>query len=163
MKYKPSVRAQVITRRTYNRPTEGGYETWQDTVDRVIDHQNWLWNRAAGTTLGIGPELKELRQLMLDRKVMLSGRTLWLGGTDISKQREASQLTIVGLGILQLETPLKLGQSVSVKFWHTKGKLQGSYSTSPSLDQQANGSVGMDGSQAVMHHSLKHSQQSFMY
>ncbi len=33
-----SVRAQVITRRTYNRPTETGYETWEDTVDRVIQH-----------------------------------------------------------------------------------------------------------------------------
>ena len=44
----PSVRAQVITRRTYNRPTETGYETWEQTVDRVIAHQKWLWARAAG-------------------------------------------------------------------------------------------------------------------
>ena len=96
---KPSVRAQVITRRTYNRPTETGYETWEQTVDRVIAHQNWLWNRAAGTELGIGPELKELRQVMLERKVMVSGRTLWLGGTDVAKTRESSQFNCAHLKV----------------------------------------------------------------
>ena len=97
---KPSVRAQVITRRTYNRPLDDKdevYETWEQTIDRVIDHQNWLWNRAAGTELGIGPELKELRQLLLERKVMVSGRTLWLGGTDVAKKREASQFNCAHL------------------------------------------------------------------
>jgi len=92
----PSTRAQVITRRTYNRPLndEGTiFETWEDTVDRVIDHQRWLWERAkkSGLSLVNLAELEELRQLMLDRKVSVSGRTLWLGGTDISKTREASQ------------------------------------------------------------------------
>lgn len=92
----PSTRAQVITRRTYNRPkdTEGTtFETWEETVDRVIDHQMWLWQRAKGSPLNDyeKAELREFRQLMLDRKVSVSGRTLWLGGTDISKTREASQ------------------------------------------------------------------------
>ena len=136
MKYKPSVRAQVITRRTYNRPTEGGYETWQDTVDRVIDHQNWLWNRAAGTTLGIGPELKELRQLMLDRKVMLSGRTLWLGGTDISKQREASQFNCSHLKVETIHDVVDslwlLLQGCGVGFTPVVGTLSGF--TSPIKD-----------------------------
>ena len=69
---KPSVRAQVITRRTYNRPTETGYETWEQTVDRVIEHQKWLWTRAKGYTGDyLIDELEELRQLMLDRKVMV--------------------------------------------------------------------------------------------
>ena len=94
----PSLRAQVITRRTYNRPLpEGGFESWEQTVDRVIGHQAWLWDRAAG--LDLSPksqsvrqqELQELRQLMLDRKVLTSGRTLWLGGTEVAKKREASQ------------------------------------------------------------------------
>lgn len=92
---QPSLRAQVITRRTYNRPLNDSgteFESWEETVDRVIDHQAWLWQRAAG---GFGnrevPELQELRQLMLDRKVLTSGRTLWLGGTDVAKRREASQ------------------------------------------------------------------------
>ena len=45
-----STRAQVITRRTYNRPiTDDGkqFESWEQTVSRVIDHQQWLWERAA--------------------------------------------------------------------------------------------------------------------
>ena len=91
----PSIRAQVITRRTYNRPTDTGFESWEQTVDRVISHQRWLWERADGNTLLRGSsmhkELQELRQLMLDRKVLTSGRTLWLGGTEVAKRREASQ------------------------------------------------------------------------
>ena len=91
-----STRAQVITRRTYNRPVSDDgkqFETWQETVARVIDHQEWLWQRAAGrdlTDVEYG-ELYDLEQLMLDRKVAMSGRTLWLGGTPVAKTREASQ------------------------------------------------------------------------
>lgn len=92
----PSLRAQLITRRTYNRPTDDtgkNFETWEQTVDRVIGHQRWLWERAMGTEtcLEDEEELKELRQLMLDRKVSMSGRTLWLGGTSVAQKREASQ------------------------------------------------------------------------
>ena len=91
-----STRAQIVTRRTYNRPTnETGteFETWSETIDRVISHQKWLWERASGTELTAAgeTELNDLRQLMLDRKVSMSGRTLWLGGTAISQRREASQ------------------------------------------------------------------------
>jgi ribonucleoside-triphosphate reductase len=92
----PSLRAQLITRRTYNRPTDDSgknFETWEQTVDRVIGHQEWLWNRAKEPT-NIAErlsELSELRQLMLDRKVLMSGRTLWLGGTSVAQKREASQ------------------------------------------------------------------------
>jgi adenosylcobalamin-dependent ribonucleoside-triphosphate reductase len=91
-----STRAQVITRRTYNRPTSDDgkqFETWQETVARVIDHQQWLWERAVGRDLNDVEygELYDLEQLMLDRKVLMSGRTLWLGGTDVAKTREASQ------------------------------------------------------------------------
>lgn len=92
-----STRAQIITRRTYNRPTSDDgqqFETWQQTVGRVIDHQEWLWIRAAGgrelTDLEYA-ELYDLERLMLERKVSMSGRTLWLGGTDVAKKREASQ------------------------------------------------------------------------
>lgn len=93
-----SLRSKLVTRRTYSRPLdEQGtvFESWEQTVDRVIQHQEWLWERAAG---GYGTfsdrmedELVELRQLMLDRKVLMSGRTLWLGGTEVAKRREASQ------------------------------------------------------------------------
>ncbi len=91
-----STRAQVITRRTYNRPTDDtglNFETWQETVGRVIDHQAWLWERAVGRELNDSEyaELYDLEQLMLDRKVLMSGRSLWLGGTDVAKTREASQ------------------------------------------------------------------------
>jgi ribonucleoside-triphosphate reductase len=91
-----STRAQVITRRTYNRPVSDDgkqFETWQETVARVIDHQQWLWERAVDRDLNDKEyaELYDLEQLMLDRKVSMSGRTLWLGGTSVAKNREASQ------------------------------------------------------------------------
>jgi len=95
--FQPSTRANILTRRTYNRPLdtlETKFETWNETVGRVIDHQAWLWERAKGDKEledTEWAELYELEQLMLDRKVICSGRTLWLGGTEISKRREASQ------------------------------------------------------------------------
>jgi adenosylcobalamin-dependent ribonucleoside-triphosphate reductase len=109
-----STRAQVITRRTYNRPlnVEGTvFETWEQTVDRVIGHQRFLWCRAKTAKILDGmplhditedllewqflsryeeDELLELRQLLIDRKVAVAGRTLWLGGTDVARRREAS-------------------------------------------------------------------------
>jgi adenosylcobalamin-dependent ribonucleoside-triphosphate reductase len=88
---QPSTRAKIITRRTYNRPldSEGfSFETWEQTIDRVIGHQRWLWKRVGKVD---EQELTELRQLMLERKVSVSGRTLWLGGTEVAKNREASQ------------------------------------------------------------------------
>ena len=93
----PSLRAQLITRRTYNRPLDDtglNFETWEQTVNRVVSHQYWLWERAAGSK-GLDDnqeaELMELRQLMLERKVSMSGRSLWLGGTKVAQTREASQ------------------------------------------------------------------------
>ena len=93
---KPSLRSQLITRRTYNRPLdEAGtvFETYEQTIDRVIGHQKWLWERAQKCCLlpNQVKELSELKQLMMERKVLVSGRTLWLGGTDVAKKREASQ------------------------------------------------------------------------
>ena len=92
----PSTRAQVVTRRTYNRPLnkEGTkFETWDSTIDRVIGHQRWLWERAKKDILNLDEqlELEELRSIFLRRIASPSGRTLWLGGTDVAKRREASQ------------------------------------------------------------------------
>ena len=92
----PSARADIITRRTYNRPTDDtglNFENWAMTIDRVVGHQRWLWQRAARRKLNPQEraELEQLRTLMLERKVLPAGRTLWLGGTDVSKRREASQ------------------------------------------------------------------------
>lgn len=91
-----SLRSKLLARRTYNRPLdEKGkkFESWEQTIDRVISHQRWLWERAKGNNLNVfeNQELQELRQLMLDRKVLMSGRTLWLGGTEVAQRREASQ------------------------------------------------------------------------
>lgn len=91
-----STRAQVVTRRTYNRPLnkEGTqFETWEQTVDRVISHQRWLWERAQGHKLldNQEKELSDLKDLYLKRIACPSGRTLWLGGTDVAMRREASQ------------------------------------------------------------------------
>lgn len=93
---KQSVRAQVIERRTYLRPLDANgttFETAQQAWRRVIEHQRWLWERAQGARLNAGQEaeLEELYTLFMDRKVTVSGRTRWLGGTDIAKTREASQ------------------------------------------------------------------------
>jgi adenosylcobalamin-dependent ribonucleoside-triphosphate reductase len=92
--YKPSARAEVITRRTYSRPKpDGSFETWDEIVDRVISHQRWLWERAVDDRPLDRWELEELenlRTLLLDRRVSVSGRTLWLGGTEVAQRREAS-------------------------------------------------------------------------
>ena len=91
-----SLRSQLLMRRTYNRPLDDKgtvFETFAQTINRVIGHQQWLWERAQQRELDTQQlmELEELRYLMLDRKVLMSGRTLWLGGTDVAKRREASQ------------------------------------------------------------------------
>lgn len=94
-----TLRSKLLVRRTYSRPLDDEgktFETFEQTVDRVIGHQRWLWDRASESDMGDiaksrSSELIELRQLMLDRKVLMSGRTLWLGGTDVAKRREASQ------------------------------------------------------------------------
>lgn len=87
------IRAEVVVRRTYSRPHEDDtFETWAETTDRVINHQRWLWDRAALQASDVSEsELEEFRDLMLSRKVTTSGRTLWLGGTNIAKTRESSQ------------------------------------------------------------------------
>ena len=89
----PSARAATIIRRTYARPTEGGFESWDDIVGRVVSHQRWLWQRALGdkplSSMQEG-ELEELREVLLKREGSVSGRTLWLGGTAVAKKREAS-------------------------------------------------------------------------
>lgn len=110
-----SVRAEVITRRTYNRPlNEEGtkFENWEETIDRVISHQRWLWERAlTHNTLPNVPlhditgdmkewiiltekqedELERLRYYMVNRKISVAGRGLWLGGTWVARNREISQ------------------------------------------------------------------------
>jgi len=96
MTIQQSVRAQIIERRTYLRPLNANgtvFETPAQAWRRVIDHQRWLWERAQDAVLTTDQEaeLEELYTLFMDRKVTVSGRTRWLGGTEVAKQREASQ------------------------------------------------------------------------
>lgn len=90
-----NLRADIIYRRTYSRPLNDAgttFETWEQTIDRVISHQAWLWGRAKGSPLTDADhsELMELRDLMISKRVLVSGRTMWLGGTEVAMKREAS-------------------------------------------------------------------------
>jgi ribonucleoside-triphosphate reductase, adenosylcobalamin-dependent len=92
---KPTPRAMATSLRSYHRPVREGdtlLESWDQVVDRVISHQRWLWERALGRSLRDMEEheLEELRQLILGRYIAPAGRTLWLGGTELSKKRESS-------------------------------------------------------------------------
>lgn len=80
--------------RTYHRPIQEGdtsLESWNQVVERVISHQRWLWERALGRPLNEREEheLEECKQLILGRYIAPAGRTLWLGGTELSKKRES--------------------------------------------------------------------------
>ena len=93
------VRGEIVYRRTYSRPLnlEGTeFESWDQTVLRVKGHQRWLWERARGYPLSgkEEQELNELEDLLLSRKASTSGRTLWLGGTDVAKKREEVNSTV---------------------------------------------------------------------
>lgn len=89
-----STRSQLVYRRSYSRPlneTATEFETWSQTVARVIRHQAWLWERAKGMNLSNEElaELAELRELILNRAAFPSGRSLWLGGTEVARKRES--------------------------------------------------------------------------
>jgi adenosylcobalamin-dependent ribonucleoside-triphosphate reductase len=92
---KPTARAMATSLRTYHRPiTEGSphLESWDQVVERVVSHQRWLWERALTRPLNQkeNEELEELRRLIVGRYIAPSGRTLWLGGTELSRTRESS-------------------------------------------------------------------------
>lgn len=92
---KPTSRAMATALRTYHRPVKEGQsllESWDQVVDRVVSHQRWLWERALGRSLNEreDDELEEMRYLILNRYIAAAGRTLWLGGTELSRTRESS-------------------------------------------------------------------------
>jgi len=132
-----STRAQVVTRRTYNRPlnAEGTkFETWEQTIGRVIAHQKWLWERAKGEetlTDEEWNELEELQNLLLTRKAAMAGRTLWLGDTEISRTRESSMFncsfTIVETVYDIVDVLWLLLQGCGVGFKPITGTLNGFY------------------------------------
>lgn len=86
-------RGSIVARRTYQRPKQrGGFESWNELVDRVINHQKYLWERQLGRNLNQKErsELVLLGNLIREKKALLAGRTLWLGGTETSKRRHIS-------------------------------------------------------------------------
>lgn len=92
---KPTSRAMATALRTYHRPVKEGetiLESWDQVVNRVVEHQRWLWERGLGRSLNEreDDELEELRHLILNRYIAPAGRTLWLGGTELSRTRESS-------------------------------------------------------------------------
>jgi adenosylcobalamin-dependent ribonucleoside-triphosphate reductase len=97
-----SARASAIFMRTYSRPlddTEQSFESFEQVLDRVIAHQRWLWERAQGRSLDTfqEAELDELLGRFLQRKVWPAGRTLWLGGTEVARDRELCQFNCSGM------------------------------------------------------------------
>lgn len=131
---KQSVRAQIVERRTYLRPLDKNgtsFETPEQAWRRVIDHQRWLWERAKGEPLDLMElaELEELYTLFMDRKITVSGRTRWLGGTQVAKDREASQFNCA-FGEVQtvhdvVDTIWLLLQGTGVGFRANVGVLNG--------------------------------------
>jgi hypothetical protein len=97
----------------------------------VIGHQRWLWERARDEHLGQEQEaeLEELRGLMLRRESLLSGRTLWLGGTPVAQSRESSNFNCTGLKIETVHDVVDamwlLLQGCGVGFEPTRGSLSG--------------------------------------
>ncbi len=92
---KPTSRAMATSLRTYHRTVREGdtlLESWEQVIERVICHQRWLWERSLGRLLNDREEheLEELRVLILGRYIAPSGRTLWLGGTELARTRESS-------------------------------------------------------------------------
>lgn len=91
---QPTSRAMATALRTYHRPVDqqgNVLETWPQVVNRVVEHQKWLWERALGRYLNEAEEreLEELGSLIKNRKMMPAGRTLFLGGTELSQRRES--------------------------------------------------------------------------
>ena len=109
--WKQSFYGQYITSRSYCRPlNEDGtvFESREMMIDRTIQHQRYLWEIAKGKMNGESKsllneseenELSDLRQLMLNGEASLAGRTLWLGGTDVSKKFHASQFNCAFLQV----------------------------------------------------------------
>lgn len=98
------VRGEVVYRRTYSRPTNPSgttFESWEETVARVIRHQAWLWESQIDRQLDTLElkEIEELKTLLLSRKASVSGRTLWLGGTDVAARNQISQFNCTGLEV----------------------------------------------------------------
>jgi len=138
-----SPRGQIIERRTYQRPLDAQgtkFETSKQSWERVINHQRWLWERAQGAPLSTEQEaeLDELLNLFLMRRATVSGRTRWLGGTAIAREREASQFNCAFTEVQTVhdvvDTIWLLLQGCGVGFRARVGVLNGFGSHIPELE-----------------------------
>lgn len=95
---------EVIYLRTYSRwlPERKRRETWQETVERVVEYNISLYQ---------GPAKKEdlikEAELMYDKvfnlEVLPAGRSLWIGGTEASQKYSESNFNCSALVIKKLE------------------------------------------------------------
>jgi len=89
------VRSSLVVMSKYSRVKDDGtFENYDEIVDRVVyNHQKWLWERQLNRQLNKVEmdELDDLRNSMLSREQTSSGRTLYLGGTELSKKAETTQ------------------------------------------------------------------------
>ena len=110
---------------------DGAFETWSQVVARVIERQRWLWERALARTLNEKEtaELEELSKLLLRRAILPDGRTLWLSGSELSRQREScmfnSAFTNVETVYDVVDLFWLLLQGCSIGFYPVTGTLNG--------------------------------------
>jgi adenosylcobalamin-dependent ribonucleoside-triphosphate reductase len=153
---EPSMRSRVIARRTYSRPLPGGgFEDWSDVVGRVIRHQRWLWQRALGDkplTAAEEDELEQLRHVLLTREGSVSGRTLWLGGTEVAKRREASMFNC-----LRGNTSILTKERGAVPI----ESVLGNYTVLNSLGQWVAAEIKNFGTQDLLPYRFGHDSHSF--
>lgn len=130
----PTLNSSAVALGFFHRPLQepgGALETWSQVVSRVIERQKWLWERAVGRNLNEKEEseLKELSFLLLKRAVLPDGRTLWLSGTELSRQREScmfnSAFTNVETVYDVVDLFWLLLQGCSIGFYPVTGTLNG--------------------------------------
>lgn len=63
---------KAVYYRTYSRNDNDIRENFSDTVDRIINHQKWLWERQLGKSLDENQsiELEKLRNIYLSMKAL---------------------------------------------------------------------------------------------
>lgn len=153
---EPSVRAETIVRRTYSRPKpDGSFETWDEICERVGHHQRWLWQRALGDQPLSGKQEQEIQDLMgvlKRREGSVSGRTLWLGGTEVSKRREASMFNC-----LRADVPILTREHGVVPISAAVGDV----TVVNSLGEWVPAKVSSFGSQELIAYRFGHNSHSF--
>ena len=92
---KPTPRAMATALRTYHRPVKEGRLCLNPGTRLLIGSfaiSAGLWERALCRFLNEreDDELEEMRRLITNRYIAPAGRTLWLGGTELSRMRESS-------------------------------------------------------------------------